>query len=484
MNDEVSTWRFVWIAGAVAAIAAGLVAYGRTLGFAQDEGFHLLAAQLIAAGKRPYLDFFFPQASLNAYWNALWFRVFGDTWRTAHTVAALLTSGATLLMAHYVFTRFPVPRWRVAAALSVSALIALNITVVQFGTLGQAYGLCLFLSSAAFRLTVASVERKSAAWAALAGFFAAAAPGASLLTAPVPAVLIVWFLIRNRAGSRFVKAAAFIAGGVIAVSPSIWLFTQSPYHLLFDVVKYHLYYRQVQWSGAIAHDVSVWGGWLGSSQPFLTLLLAVAGLGFVYFKREWDRALRWELYLCGWLSAALALHISTAHPTFERYYLLTVPFIAVLATVGLYFVAWRLYRADRPFWPAFLLVAVLGLALAKKIFDSRDDMSWSDYEKISNKLAQAVPPDTPVLADEHFYFIARRRPPSGMESEDSHKLQLSPAEARALHIVTEPELARRVQAGEFGAVETCDAEDTTKKLGLPGPYAHKEDISDCAIFWK
>ena len=70
-------------------LAAGLLTYAETAAFSWDEGFHLLTAQLIKAGKRPYLDFVFSQTPLNAYWNAGWMRVFGDTWHTAHAVAAL-----------------------------------------------------------------------------------------------------------------------------------------------------------------------------------------------------------------------------------------------------------------------------------------------------------------------------------------------------------------------------------------------------------
>ena len=70
---------YLLLCGIVSLIGAGLVVYARTAAFAWDEGFHLLTAQLIGAGKRPYLDFCFPQTPLNAYWNAGWMRVFGDS---------------------------------------------------------------------------------------------------------------------------------------------------------------------------------------------------------------------------------------------------------------------------------------------------------------------------------------------------------------------------------------------------------------------
>src|SRR5690349_11161664 len=105
-----------WVAGLVWCYAAALLVYSQTRAYTWDEGYHLLAAQLIAAGKRPYIDFCFPQTPLNAYWNAAWMRLLGESWRVPQALAAVLTSGAVFLMADYVFVRFPVPRWRAAAA--------------------------------------------------------------------------------------------------------------------------------------------------------------------------------------------------------------------------------------------------------------------------------------------------------------------------------------------------------------------------------
>src|SRR5271163_4383817 len=103
---------FLWLCGAVTLLSAGLLIYSQTQALTWDEGYHLLAAQLIKAGKTPYLDFCFPQTPLNAYWNAGWMRIFGDSWRMVHVIAALLTAGAAMLVGDYLFVRFPVARWR------------------------------------------------------------------------------------------------------------------------------------------------------------------------------------------------------------------------------------------------------------------------------------------------------------------------------------------------------------------------------------
>ena len=46
----------LWVYGACAVLATGLMLYAQTWAFTDDEGFHLLAAQLIKGGMRPYLD--------------------------------------------------------------------------------------------------------------------------------------------------------------------------------------------------------------------------------------------------------------------------------------------------------------------------------------------------------------------------------------------------------------------------------------------
>src|SRR5262245_66535761 len=111
-----------WLAvcAVAAAIACGLLIYAETMAFYWDEGFHVLAAQLIGRGSRPYLDFFFPQPPLNAYWNAALMSIFGESWRVVHAAAAIATGTAVLLAADFVYRTFPFPAWRLAAGLTTA----------------------------------------------------------------------------------------------------------------------------------------------------------------------------------------------------------------------------------------------------------------------------------------------------------------------------------------------------------------------------
>ena len=476
---------FLLLCAAVSVLFAGLLVYSQTSAAAWDEGFHVLAAQLIKNGKKPYLDFLFPQTPLNAYWVAIWMHVFGEGWRMIHALAATLTVAAVLLTGEYVWRRFPVPGWRLPAAFATVFAVGLNTEVFQFGTIGQAYSFSLFAIVAGFRFAILAPDRRAAAWPVLAGFAAGAAAAGSLLTAPVAVVLLVWIVLQNRSGNRWLKGVAFLFGALLPFLPLLWLFLQAPRTVLFNVFDYHFFYRQVEWEGAIQHDIDVLLAWIDSSPALLLGLLALAGLFFVARRSDWDRPLRAEFYLCGWLALALSIHISSAHPTFGRYFLFTTPFLAILASAGLYAAGSRLYARDWP-WPPVIAVSVLFLlGVGKALYDRRDNMDWNDFERVAKKVEEVTPPQSPLLADEFVYFLLKREPPSGMELEDSHKLNnLDPKLAAAVHVLPRSELDKEVESGRFQTVETCDDDDDRiQALHLPKLYAKRMEISGCVVYW-
>ncbi len=473
---------FLLLCTVVLLIGAGLLVYSQTVAFVWDEGFHLLTAQLIDRGKTPYLDFCFPQTPLNAYWNAAWMQVFGQTWRVAHVLAALACAGAVFLTVDFVFARFPVWRWRFACALAAAFFVGLNTQIVQFGTSGQAYGIGMFLIIAAFRASIAAVGRERWLLAFAAGLLAGAAAGCTLLTAPVPPVLLIWIALYNRAGNRSRKIASFIIGAVLPFAPVFWLFAKAPRQVLFNVVQYQALYRRVNWNGATTHDVDVLSSWLDSAQALSMALLAIAGLWFLLKETNWEAVRRREFALCAWLSLTLVAYIAIAHPTFQRYFLFAVPFVAALAVLGLYAVGSRLTSPDRPFLPTLIVTALVALYLARALFDDRDAVTWHDYERIARKVDQVTPPNGRLYADELVYFETKRMPPPGMEFSYAHKLELSPAQEALYHIVSERELNQQVKAGKFDTVQTCN-DDRMDQMDLVNVFPHKADVGDCSIFW-
>ena len=468
--------------GLLAFIACVLLLYSQTVGFVWDEGFHVLAAQLITRGKVPYLDFCFPQTPLNAYWNAFWLSLFWQSWRITHVMAALASLGSVYLMSDHVFRTFPSARWRLGAAVSVATFIGFNVVVVQFGTVAQAYGIGLLLTAAAFRVAVFTVERKETGLAFVAGLLAGAAAGCTLLTAPVILVLLVWMFVYNRRGNRQIKLASFAIGSAIPFTPVFWLLAKSPRQVFFNVIQYQAIFRRVNWKGATEHDVDVLSAWVDSAPALCLGVLAIAGIWFVHKKSQWSREVRAEFYLCAWLSAALSLYIATAHPTFQRYFIFVVPFAAVLAAVGLFAVASKLTSSERPRYPVGVITVFMLLALGRAVFDERDATKWKDYEQISLKVDQVTPPTGRLYADELVYFLTQRTPPSGMEFSYAHKLQLPPAQEALYHILSEADLNAQVKAGQYDTVQSCK-DERIDAMDLVNLYPHQVDIADCSIFW-
>ena len=461
---------------AVALLTAGLLVYSQTVAFTWDEGFHLLAAQLILAGKRPYLDFCFPQTPLNAYWNALWMLMVGQSWRVAHALAALFTAGAVWLAADYVLRRLSVAGWRLPCALSVVVLAGLNAMLIQYGPIGQAYGISLFLATAGYRLAVITVGRRVGWLAFLAGLAAGASAACSLLSAAAPVVLIVWIAVKSRTWKR---VGAFLGGAVIPFIPVFRLFVEGPKQTIYNVFVFQALYRRVKFEGLNAHDLDILSSWLDSSQALLLGALAIVGLIFVR-RSGWDARLRSELYLSGWLALGVGLELSVAHPTFSRYYILVVPFLAILAAVGLYAVGSTLRM--RPMSQVAVVGLFMALGLGRSFLDRGSVYTWGDMERLAAQVDQVTPRGATLWAPENVYFLTRRTPPSGMEFAYSHDLEMPPAEAALLHILPQSVLDREVAARVFSTVAVCD-EDTVDDERLPKLYRHHVDLHGCDVFW-
>ncbi len=470
----------LWCAAGV--MAAAIIAYSQTLAFAWDEGFHLLAAQLILRGKRPYLDFIHPQAPLYAYFNAALMRVFGESWRMVHLVSSLAVTGASLLTAQFVLTRLEDRTWRLAGALCAMVLVGLNSTILWYGTIGQPYAMCLLLVVAAFRLTILAAERESAGCCAGAGFCAGAAAACSLLTAPFAPVLLVWTWF-HAGGNHVKKCAMFIGGAAVPFVPLLWLFAQSPRQVLFGVFQYHALYRAVDWPGAGKQNVDVATAWMNNYEA--VLLIGLAALGWVYIegRSNWEpRSVR-EFHLCAWLIAVESAYLLIPRPTFGRYFMFVMPFLATLSAVGLYAIAAQIGSLRLPWRYPLVLALLLVGAFVKYSVDAMDDYNWPELEKISAKVNEVTAPGAPLYADEHTYFLTKREPPSGMEYMDSHKLQLPDAVADKMHVLSTAKLDAQVAEGRFATISICNNDDRIAAMGLPGPYTQKAEVAGCKVFW-
>ena len=472
-----------WLYGLWTAFAAGLLLYAETRAFTDDEGFHLLAAQLIKGGMRPYLDFCFPQTPLNAYWNAFLLHVCGDTWHGPHALAALETCAAMVLAAQFVLSRFPERAWQVAGAITASVMIGCCINLVEFGPLGQAYGFALFTSVCAFRLALAAVDRRDGVLACACGASAGAAAAATLLAASLPVVLLVWIAWHNRAGRRLAKAVAFALGAFMPFLPICRLAAQSPSVVWFNVAKYQLHFRTVYWPNPMPHDLDTLTAWLADPQSLLLGMLAVFGLVYISRVSGWGHLLRKEFYLCAWLTLGISAELVVGRPTFGRYFCLIAPFVGILAVPGLYAVSSRVLGADRLLWPILITSLIFAGALTRAICDEiTGAFCWNDYEAVARKVAVVTPPGKEVFTEEEIYLLLNQRPLPGMEFGYSHKVVLPPEELAQLHILSEKSQKQLLAAGAFATAATCD-NDMINEYDLDRLFSQRQDLHGCSVFW-
>ena len=500
-----TTW---WFGGVAALYAAVLVYYAETAAFTVDEGYHMLAAQLITKGKIPYLDFCFPQTPLNAYWNALWLRLLGQTWRVPHLMAALTTSLAVWLTGDFVLRRFPDPAWRLRGAVTALLLTGLSSSVFAFGSL-QPYGLVFFALVATFRLAVRSVEHQRTRDVAAAGFFAGVAAASSLLSVAAVPVFLIWTVYYQNAERRIKAFSVFLLGIAVPFLPVLYLFVRGPQQTWFNLYRYHAVYRPLYWPDSGPHDLEVITGWIHDGPAMLLGLLAAGGMYYVLRRSAWPAAVRREFGLGALVFAALGLELSSAHPTFPRYFLLLAPFLAIPAAAGLYALAGALGwaqsavgRADSPVGgrpvrarffdasvrlfsdPVAVLCVLAILGWGRTVYQrNRDLFRWSGYERIAAKINEITPPGAALLADDPVYFATRRTPPSGFELSYSHLIKLPPKEAALFHILHNDDIKRLVQMGSFPTVYSCYEEEEIAAWDVRAHYRKSLELEDCTLFW-
>ena len=472
----------------IASAAVGLIAFSQTGICDVNEGFELLAAQLINTGKYPYLDFFYQHTPLYAYSSACWMRVFGETWRAAHAFSAILTVGCTALVATYVFSRLCNTRWGLAAAVCAALFQGLNVLTIQFGTIAEAYAICSLLNIAAFRLALGSVEGSPTWFPLLSGLCAGFSAASSLLVTPVVFVLLIWIVWNTPPSHRLRACASFLFGVAVPFLTLLGLNAHGLRQVLFDTIEYQLFYRSLNWEPQRLNqlDLRVVTSWLSSTQGLLLVGLMLLALLSVAERHRWDPRRKAELQLCTWLMVALGTFLAITRPTFVQYFVLVVPFLSILASAGVYEIGSRIGPSMRPLWLA-LGVSGLFLFQSARLIHAKPwlNVGWRTFESIAAQVNSSMSSDGVLYVDDdRIYFAARRTPLPGLENVYAASLRLPEGSATLLHVVSQPRIDEWLAAGHFDTVSILANDPRLESLNLVRTYGQRKDIEGRVIFWR
>jgi hypothetical protein len=123
-------------------------------------------------------------------------------------------------------------------------------------------------------------------------------------------------------------------------------------------------------------------------------------------------------------------------------------------------------------------------ALARGVFEERDDVTWSRLAPAARKVAEVAPPGAAIVAREQIYLLAHRLPPAGLESIYSTKLDLGARENALFHILPSAERDRRIKAAGFAATVVCDDDERADEVDGWDVYSEKAELGTCTVFWK
>lgn len=217
---------------------------------AGDEGFYLIAGQLVLDGKTPYLDFFYPQMPLYPYVLAGWFRIFGEGWQSARLLACLCSTGCGTLV--YLITKMMFHNHQKQIALSSLATFLFAGSHLSFAwlTINKSYCLCLFLLLASIYLQFKAVNtanhRKKNLLLFLTGLFLSLSINtrlylAALLTVqPLSIFLHNWKTEKKEPKTQLLLFLPYLAGILSGGLGTLLLLALSPSNFLFNNLTYHL----------------------------------------------------------------------------------------------------------------------------------------------------------------------------------------------------------------------------------------------------
>lgn len=387
-----------------------------------DEGYYAAAARLVAMGRLPYLDFFYPQTPLLPFILAPFTWLCGASlWllRAAPVVAVALAAWCLALYGRASRRRLGIP------ALTPVLMLALDPHFLSWNVTLKTYGAANLGVLATLVALDRGVRGRGSRWLAVGGALAALTVGVRLLYAGWAAVLVGGVVILLWREREVRQVGALVAGALAGAAPTVFFLARDPDRFLFNTLRYHqLRFSVHDLSGAgfgerALDALAVLGGALAAA-PYLALLLVLAVWGLRSLRDDRTQEAR---LLRVWSLAALVHFVVCLlpDPAYRQYFtaawspLVIPPALAGLADL------WR--RAGRPRAAAALAPVLLACyaVLQLAVLHTGMDMAPVWTRPVQNEVAAAIdrhsgPQDTVLAFWSGFPYTARRNWAPGMEN--------------------------------------------------------------------
>ncbi len=463
---------------------------------AAGDTYHVLAAQMVAAGRKPYLDFFLQQVPLYPLICGAWLRVFGSSWQAANLFSGLLICGSAAILARIASRIYAEAEWGTKGTIAAVLLFGLNLQVAQSGDDAQPYALCMFFSLSAW--LAALDARPTATRTFLTGLAAGAAVNTSLLAAPFFLLLMGWRTFQTAGPDRASRLFWLVCGAAVASIPLGYLAILAPAQTWFSIVEFQVVYRTAGPAvpNFTSHNLREILDWVRSVQGAVLILLSLAGTLFL-FDRKAPVSTRRSVASVAFTAVTWALCLALMPFTWHMYFDLVVPYVCLLAAAGLCQLCARarLSQWSSKIFARTILVYSLGLGipLVAGVLSGRAGR-WAPPEEAARIVNAETGPNQPVFSDdESIYVAARRLPPRGLENSAildpetqlGAVVRLPNGEYQRAGLVPPERNEDRLRAGDFAAVVLIKAHDArVQAVRSDGRYSQSAETKNYVIFWK
>jgi hypothetical protein len=413
----------------------------------EDEGFYAIAAKLVAHGKVPYVDFWYPQGPLLPYVYGAWQRVVGESWYVLRSFSALLAVALGAMVYWHVLRRWSSRR----LALVAVVLFVTTPLGFQWYPMIKTYTLSTVFLFAAYTW---AESRSVKSWF-LAGFFAGLAIDVRLLFG---SVVLVFLVYARRDAWRF------LVGLAVGLVPAIWLFVIGPARFLDDALR-----TQTTRSHE-SFPSNVFGKFRTLARVLVEPHFLLLGVGAVVLVALCINRRR-RLPMSVAIAAMLAITNLVPTPSYAQYFVTLIPFLAV-ATVELIQVldiSGQVRR--RRFLAVAAIVLVLPAAWSFHVVTAADstELRISDVQAVSRAVDRVAHRGDLVLSFwPGFVYETDARQFPGLESDFAPagvaNAHLSAARAAEYHMLS---TAGMKQAINSHAVRVIVLGKGAANLGVP-----------------